>query len=271
MASLPSSPQTPSPPGQHRSFAPFRAIAALILREMSTRYGRTPGGYLWAILEPLGGILILGAGFSLIIRSPPLGNSFLLFYATGFLPFNMYVSLGNQVAKAINFSKPLLAYPAISWIDAVLARFLLNALTNTLVTYLLLSGLILVTDTRTVVDIMPIVGSMALTMLLGLAIGTLNCALIGLFPTWEMIWSIATRPLFLASCVFFVFDGLPPGAQTYLWWNPLVHVVGMMRQGFYPMYNAQYVSPEYVLGVSMVLLLLGLLLMRRHHRTILQK
>lgn len=39
------------------------AVAALVLREMSTRYARTPGGYLWAIPEPLGLIVILGLVF----------------------------------------------------------------------------------------------------------------------------------------------------------------------------------------------------------------
>lgn len=271
MTSLPDTPAAPPGTGVNKTFAPLRSIAALVLREMSTRYGRTPGGYIWAILEPLGAILILGMGFSLIIRTPPLGNSFLLFYATGYLPFNLYGQLSNMVARSINFSRPLLAYPAVSWLDAVLARFLLNALTNMLVCYLLLGGLLLATDTRVVLEILPILGSVALSMLLGLAVGTLNCALIGLFPTWDMIWSIATRPLFLASGVFFTFETLPPTIQPYLWWNPLVHVIGMMRSGFYPMYNAQYVEPLYVLMVSLIILLFGLLLMRRHHRTILNK
>ena len=34
-----------------RSFASLRSILALMLREMSTRYGRTPGGYIWAIVN----------------------------------------------------------------------------------------------------------------------------------------------------------------------------------------------------------------------------
>ena len=42
----------------------LRAVAALVLREMSTRYGRTPGGYLWAILEPLGMIIMNRPGFT---------------------------------------------------------------------------------------------------------------------------------------------------------------------------------------------------------------
>ncbi|MCC5956800.1 MAG: hypothetical protein JJU07_11910, partial [Natronohydrobacter sp.] len=46
--------------------ASFRSISALMLREMATRYGRTPGGYLWAVVEPLGMILILGYAWSLL-------------------------------------------------------------------------------------------------------------------------------------------------------------------------------------------------------------
>ena len=45
--------------GPRRRFASLRAIAALVLREMSTTNGRSPGGYLWAILEPAAGIALL--------------------------------------------------------------------------------------------------------------------------------------------------------------------------------------------------------------------
>lgn len=58
--------------------SPIRNILALILREMSTRYGRTPGGYVWMIVEPMAGIMLLAVGFSLLLRSPSLGISFLL-------------------------------------------------------------------------------------------------------------------------------------------------------------------------------------------------
>lgn len=56
----------------------MRSVSALMLREMSTRYGRTPGGYIWAILEPLGMIIILGLAFALLVRVPAMGTSFLL-------------------------------------------------------------------------------------------------------------------------------------------------------------------------------------------------
>lgn len=271
MASQPSpAPQTPPPAqyGPHR-FATARTTLALILREMSTTYGRTPGGYIWAILEPLGAILVMSLGFALVIRTPPLGTSFILFYATGFMPFDLYMNLARAVGKSINFSRPLLQYPVVTWVDAVLARFLLNALTGILVTGLLLSAIVAALDHPSAVDMPKMIEALALAMLLGLSVGVVNCAIMGLFPLWDIIWSIITRPLFIASGVLFLYDGLPPLAQKILWYNPLLHVVGLMRSSFYPTYTAAYVNSFYTLGVSLALLTMGLILMGRYHRDIL--
>ena len=260
-------PQRPAP-GVNRSWATPRAIMALMLREMSTRYGRSPGGYIWALIEPLGAMIILAVAFSLLLRAPSLGTSFLLFYATGFMPFTVYQNVSLYVSRAIGFSRQLLMYPAVTWVDAVMARFILNALTNILVAYILLAGILAVIDTGAVLDLPPILIAMGLALLLGLGIGVLNCALIGLFPSWDLIWSIVTRPLFLASGVIFIYEDLPRGVQDILWYNPLMHVVGYMRLGFYPMYAPQYLSLAYTAGVALVCMALGLILLGRYHRDI---
>ncbi len=269
--SPPQPPLLPPADGSNRRLASGRVIVALILREMSTRYGRTPGGYLWGIIEPLAAILVLSVGFSLVMRSPSLGTSFLLFYATGYLPFILYHSLSSAITKAISFSKPLLKYPAVTWVDAVTARFLLNSLTAVLITALLLSGILAVIDNRTILDFPKIITGMGMGMLLGLSIGVLNCALSGLYPLWEVVWGIITRPLFLASGVIFLFDKMPPLARDILWYNPLVHVIGRMRTGFYSTYAAPYINEVYVVAVSLICLTLGLILLGRFHRDILNR
>lgn len=249
----------------------LRTVFALMLREMSTRYGKNPGGYVWAILEPLGAIIILSYGFSLLMRTPSLGSSFLLFYATGYLPYNLYNSLTNMVSRSLSFSRPLLQYPAVTWMDAVLARFILNALTGLLVGYLLLTGILAVTDSRIVLDFVPIVEALALSMALGLGIGTLNCALGGVYPTWDIIWSIATRPMFLVSGIFYVMEDMPASVQAVLYWNPVIHITGLMRTGFFPMYQPQYISVAFVMGVAMASMAMGLVLLGRYHRDILNR
>lgn len=244
---------------------------ALILREMSTRYGRSPGGYVWAILEPLGAIVVLAVGFSLLLRTPSLGTSFLMFYATGYLPFQLYSSLADLISRSINFSRALLYYPAVSWIDTVLARFILNSLTTVLVSYILLTAIMVFTETRSIINFEPIVWSMSLAMLLGLGVGTLNCVIAGVMPVWRTIWGIAMRPLMIASGVLFIYEDLPQAGQDILWWNPLIHITGLMREGFYTTYTPSYVSKVFVLTSGVAALAMGLLLMRRYHRELLER
>lgn len=252
-------------------FPALRTIGALILREMSTRYGRTPGGYIWAILEPLGAILALSIAFSLVLRTPPLGTSFILFYASGYMPFSFYQSISNMVARSISFSKPLLQYPTVSWIDAVLGRLLLNALTGILVAILLFSSIIFLLHDHTRISMLPAITAFGLAALMALGVGLVNCAVMGLIPLWERAWAILTRPLFLASGVFFIYEAMPTGAQNVLWYNPLLHITGMMRTAIYPTYTPTYISPVYVLVIALTLITLGLILMGRYHRDILNR
>ena len=264
----------PLPPGgaqrPRQSAGRWRTMAALMLREMGTRYGRSPGGYLWAVLEPLGVIIILAFAFSLLLRSPSLGNSFILFYATGYVPFDMYMKISQVTAAGIRYSRPLLTYPAVSWMDAIFARALLNFLTNALVAILLFAALIAVLDLQVVFRIEHILEAFALAVLLGMGMGMVNCVVMGFIPVWETIWGVITRPLFLASGVLLIYEDLPRNVQEYLVWNPLMHVTGAMRMGFFPTYSPQYISYPFVVFVGVVLVMFGMLLLRRHYRWLLQ-
>ncbi|MBC7312962.1 MAG: ABC transporter permease, partial [Rhizobium sp.] len=35
----------------------MRIVSALLIREMSTRFGNKPGGYIWALLDPVAHVL----------------------------------------------------------------------------------------------------------------------------------------------------------------------------------------------------------------------
>ena len=118
-----------------------RAITALMLREMAATYGRSPGGWIWAVAEPVAAVTLLAFVFQLAFDAPPLGRSFVLFYATGYLPFMLFTDVSGKVANALRFSRPLLGYPAIVPIDALIARFLLNLITQILVVAMVVLGI----------------------------------------------------------------------------------------------------------------------------------
>ncbi|SIS59528.1 ABC transporter permease [Phaeovulum vinaykumarii] len=251
-----------------RRAATPRTVVALMLREMATSYGRSPGGYLWAVAEPVAALALISAIFALVLHAPSLGTSFPLFYATGYLPFMMFNEVANKMATAIRFSKPLLAYPAVTYVDALLARLLLVSLTHLMVGYIIFIAILGLFETRAILDHATILRAYLVTALLAAGVGTFNCYLMTAFPAWERIWQIVTRPLFIVSCIFFIFEDVPRVGRDWLWFNPLVHVVGEMRRGFYANYRGDYISLTYVCAVSMVLLLVGLLLLYRHHRAL---
>lgn len=253
-----------------RRLAGLRIVAALILREMATTYGRSPGGYLWSVLEPVAGIALLTLAFSAFIRSPGLGVNFPLFYATGMMPFMAYQTVSGRIAQALTFSRPLLAYPVVTCLDAVFARFLLAALTEFMVAFIVFAGILAVFDTRVIPDYPLILEAMALALFLGLGVGTMNCWLMTRFQIWQRVWAVLTRPLFLVSGIFFLFETVPEPFRGLLWFNPLVHVIGVMRRGFYTGYEALWVSRLYVLGLSAILLAIGIMLLRRDWRRLLQ-
>lgn len=254
-----------------RSAVTARTIAALVLREMSTRFGRKPGGYVWAILQPLGIILMLSIAYSLLVSSPPLGASFILFKATGLLIFQLFSGTVKLVGKSLAYSRPLLTYPGVTWVDAVIARFLLNVLVSLVVMVVILTGVVIYEGEHLNLNWAMILGSVALTALLAFGIGVFNAFMAERFDIYDNIWGILTAPLMIASGVIFLYDDLPSFAQEILWYNPLVHTVGMMRVGFYAVYHPQYISIIMVLLSSMIPMVLGLILLRRYHRELLNR
>lgn len=246
-----------------RKFATGRTTLALILREMVTTYGRSPGGYIWALLEPIAGIALLSFAFSLAFHAPSLGNSFPLFYATAYLPYMLFHDVAGKTATAIRFSRPLLNFGAVSWFDVVLARFLLNLITHLMITIVVLGVIIAVFELTVTVSFIAAGTAMAMAAVLALGVGALNCYLFLAFPAWERVWVVATRPLFIISGVFFLFEDIPAQLQSYLWFNPIFHITGQMRRGFYATYSADYISPAYAFGLGCAFLFIGLAALSR--------
>jgi capsular polysaccharide transport system permease protein len=238
----------------------------MMLREMATTYGKSSMGYLWAVLEPIGAVAVLSIAFSIALQNPALGNSFPLFYATGYLPFMFYNTMQNSVGATLRENIQLLFYPRVTYMDAIFSRFLLVTITQFLVAFIVFYGIIILDSVNQRLDLMAIVGSLMVAAFLGLGVGVLNCVIIHLMPSWRQMWSIITRPIFLISCIFYLFDSLPTWVQTILWFNPLVHIIGYTRTGFYSLYKADYVVLAYPLAIGGVTLFIGLALLRRHAR-----
>ena len=140
-----------------------------------------------------------------------------------------------------------------------------------MVFYVVMAGIILIYDLRLIIDYQLVVIVFLTTAALGLGVGVMNCYLFTRFPVWKSFWNILNRPLFILSCVLFLFEDVPVELREYLWWNPVTHVIGLMRGAFYATYDAQFASLTYVWMISTVCLMLGLILLSLYYRDLMEQ
>ena len=62
----------------------------------------------------------------------------------------------------------------------------------------------------------------------------------------------------------------PEQYRNILLYNPLVHVLSMMRSGFYATYDAPYASASYAFGFALVPAVFGMLMLHRYHKDMLE-
>lgn len=211
----------------------LRVVGAFILRETASRYGTSAGGYLWAFVQPIAFIALMGALMGAIGRVPAMGESFLLFYATGYLAFNMFRAMESYLTSSVSANRALLTYPVVAPIDAVFGRFVLEAITSIIVSTIIIGAALHYARHTSPIIWIDIFEAIALAWMMALGVAMANIVLFFHFPLYDKAYKILTRPLFLLSGVFYVPASMPPPFGSYLLDNPLTHLVILFREGFY--------------------------------------
>lgn len=246
----------------------IRIVSALLIREMSTRFGNKPGGYIWALLDPVAHVLMLTIIFRGIAHLPPLGSSFTLFFATGYIGFHFYQGTMGYLSDALKSNKALLSYPNVAPIDTLVARLVLQVGTMSVVGFIVISGSMATAKMTAPINWLPILASVLASTGLAFGVSLSNTVLFLKSPLYEKIYQIAMRPAFMVSGVFFLPDALPHPFREIIGYNPLVHLVALFRMGFYPEYRAVVLDLDYLLGWIFVCLMGGLTLFTLSTRTL---
>ncbi|MBD9496912.1 ABC transporter permease [Ensifer sp. ENS01] len=239
----------------------LRVTAALIVREMSTRYGSKPGGYLWAVFDPVAHVAMLTIIFQAFAHMPPLGLSFPLFFASGYLPYTFYQRMSSFMAGTMRANKALLSYPVVSPFDAIVSRFILQLMTDVLVAILILFLIIELSGISQPINYAGMVEAAGAAAVLGLGIGTVNIVMFARAALYEQIFGILTRPLFMISGVFLLPENLPEPYRDIILYNPLVHIIMWFRSTIYPEYRAEGLDKGYALEFALACIALGLALL----------
>jgi capsular polysaccharide transport system permease protein len=236
-----------------------RIVAAVMLRDMRTRFGRTHWQYLVAIGWPLSHLLGLVITFSVMNRMIPIGTDSIVFISTGALPYILCFYPARQSAIVFVQGRTVLNFPIVQTTDVIFARVLLEGLSACLVCIIFCFGL-----WGFDVDIIPQDIGQALTgvyaaIFLGVSLGVFMItitAILGMAGYISMVLGMVV--LFLTSGVYLPTMAASEEALFWLSLNPLVHVVTWVRSAYFEMHTAVELDKSYVLLISSLFLFAGL-------------
>lgn len=247
----------------------LNVLHALILREMTGRYGTSHVGYLWAIISPMASLFVLYLLYS-VVRGSTADMPLLLFVVTGWVTYDFYQQLMSKLGAAVDANKGLLMHPHVTRLDVLAARAVLESLTI-IVMLLIFSTLSFWIEGSAPPDnIVRVAASFATAGFFGISLGVLLSALKTYFPFFENFIAPINRIGLLVSGVIFLVRDLPSWTHPILKWNPMIHPIEGMRDGWFASYESPILDLGYPLSIASVALVLGLMIERRsRHQVVL--
>jgi capsular polysaccharide transport system permease protein len=248
----------------------FRVVMALTIREVRIRNGKHAFMQLFDLLEALVFIIIHWVIFTFLHRQLLIGDSLLMFIATGIFPVLFFRTMSIRAAFAIEASKSVTTIPYIEPLDFAIARTFVEFLSFGLIFSLFFAMIAASGLSRFAVPINPLalIEFVFLITTFSFGIGLVNSFVMYLFPLWKFIWGGFSRVQIFFSAVFYIPEYMPPQLKYWVSFNPIMHYVALFRISFYPTYPTHLLSVTYAAGWSAAMMFLGLALERalRNHR-----
>jgi|FEC22Drversion2_1045045.scaffolds.fasta_scaffold00324_22 capsular polysaccharide transport system permease protein len=238
-----------------------RTIVALMLRIIRTRFFGHGAGFLLSIGWPFAHILLLLLIHAAIDRAPPFGDSLVLFFATGLVPFLSFQYMSRFIMIAVLHNRPLLAFPAVKLMDLLLAAAILEVLSFCCTIIILAVFLSALGVNYIPANPSDAVWALVVAMVLGFGYGILNALIVVAVPMWMTGATLFYILLYMVSGIFFVVDTMPETIRYYLSFNPVLQTVEWMRSAYYDGYGS-ILDKEYTVSFAVLMLVAALLIER---------
>jgi capsular polysaccharide transport system permease protein len=255
-------PSTPARPQKRENWLArqTRIISALMIREMTTRYGRDGLGFAWIVLEPMSfcvGVLILWS-----LTKPPFEHGIRLqaFSLTGYMCIILLRHMISYSFTAIQANIGLMHHRQVKPLHILISRNLLE-LGGTTATFILVYIALLAMGLIEVpANLLLAYCGWLMMAWVSVGLALLMTGLAIRFEPVERIVGLLTYVLIPLSGAFFMVSWLPPKAQEIILYLPFPHAVEMLRAGVFGPFVETHYDWFYALSFGMVLNLVGLLL-----------
>jgi capsular polysaccharide transport system permease protein len=243
-------------------------IYALLLRELTSRFGKSRGGFLWVLVEPIAHLMLPILIFGFIRQRLMPGVEFPVFLVYGFLPFLLFKAICLQIVDGVNAAQGLLSYRQVLLMDVFVAKAMAHCVIQAVVFSIVLTGLGMfgyeVLPPRPV----ELAGVLALTTVLAFGLGLLLAAIASLVPDARAVIHVMFMPLYFASGILFPVTRFSDQWVQLLAINPVLHLVELSRltgvEGYVAM---EQLSIVYPVALALTSTIIGLMLYRLRYLT----
>lgn len=237
-----------------------RIISALMVREMTTRYGRDGLGFAWIVLEPMSfcvGVLVLWS-----LTKPPFEHGIRLqaFSLTGYMCIILLRHMISYSFTAIQANIGLMHHRQVKPVHILISRNLLELGGTTATFVLVYLALLALGLIEIPVDLLLTYCGWLMMAWVSVGLALVMTGLAIRFEAIERIIGLLTYVLIPLSGAFFMVSWLPPAAQEIILYLPFPHAVEMLRAGVFGPFVETHYDWFYALTCGLVLNLIGLLL-----------
>lgn len=239
-----------------------RVIGALMLRELSTRFGRENIGFLWIMVEPLLFAVLVGLLWRAAKGPVEYGVDIVAFVVSGYIPLVFFRSTISRAVNSFTANGSLMYHRQIKILDLILVRFMIEMIGH-MMAYLFIA---LALNAFGLFPVPYDVGFMMLGWLyyslFTLAIALVVAPLSEMSDVLEKVIPVTNYMMVPFSGAFYLVGSLYTEAAEVVLYFPPVHGMEMMRYGvFGPSIDPQY-DFVYPLMIILPFMALGLVLCR---------
>jgi capsular polysaccharide transport system permease protein len=240
----------------------LRVFKALMLRELTTRFGRENIGFLWIMVEPLLFAVLVGALWRAMKGPYEYGVDIVAFVVSGYIPLVLFRSSMSRAVSSFTANSSLMYHRQIKVLDLILVRFCIELVGH-------MMAYIFVAVTLYQFHLFPWPHDLSM-LLLGwcyyafftFAVVLVIAPLSEMSEAVEKFIPVTTYLMVPFSGAFYFVGSLFGNVAEIVLYSPPVHGMEMMRYGIFgPSIDPEY-DFIYPLGVSLPLILLGLVLTR---------
>lgn len=245
-----------------------RVVKALMLRELTTRFGRENIGFLWMMAEPMLFAVLVGIMWTYLKGPDEHGVGIVAFVASGYIPLTYLRHSFTRCISIFVVNGSLLYHRQVKVTDFILVRVLIEFIGATMAWLFIAFAL----GILGYIPVPAYPGMMVAGWLLyGLVIMSISFVIAPLSEMSEVIEKIMPVSTYIAipvSGVFTMASWAPPGAREYLLMSPMVNAMEMIRYGLFGEYVEPYYNVWNPILVSVVFMTIGLVLCRRVRRSL---